>query len=123
VDALDLQRRLEVAKADAAGQPLGWGFYTYDPDFAACPMPAESGFARVMGVRAMWRSCVSRGSHCRTLSFAALRMTRARGTAWNTDLLAYGMPVEMTESAVATQTFFKDPAREFGYVAYVNGER
>ncbi|MBL8214523.1 MAG: GNAT family N-acetyltransferase [Bryobacterales bacterium] len=123
-DAADLVRQLEAAKADAAPHALPWALFTYDPHFENLAIPAESGFARVMGVRVMTADIARLAAPRRPLpALDFRRVTDDTGArhALDLNMQAYGMPSEMTESVLATGAFFGDPSREFGFVGYANG--
>lgn len=123
-DEADLRRRLDAAKADAAAHALPWGLFTYDPYFAELPIPSDAGFERMIGIRVMTGDAARLRPPERPLPPVEFRrITDVDGArqALDINMQAYGMPAEMTESALATGAFFGDPARDFGYVAYVDG--
>ena len=123
-DAADLVQQLEAAKADAAPHSLPWALFTYDPYLTGVTTPADSGFARMMGVRVMTADIALLPAPRHPLPALEFRRVKDDGSAKHAleiNMQAYGMPSEITESVLATGAFFGNPLTDFGYVAYRNG--
>lgn len=124
-DASDLERRLATARADAASHSLPWALFTYDPYCPGLSLPEDSGFTRALGVRVMTAD-LSRLAPPRrplpSIEFRRIADQPGARQALSINMQAYGLPAEMTENVLATQAFFQNPSRDFGYLAYVGGE-
>jgi GNAT superfamily N-acetyltransferase len=125
-DEEDLCRRLELAKADGAAHAMPWVLFTYDPWLEKTPIPAESGFARAMGVRVMTGDVNCLKPPVRPMPQVEFRRVEDETSARHAidiNMKAYGLPSEVTESVLATGGYFADPSRDYAYVAYVDDEQ
>lgn len=118
------------AVADAAPHGLPWLFFLYEPMLSpellekADSIFEEEGYHRASGLRVMTGDCSQLQAPLRPLPALEMRLVDSPEMVcalMDLNCMAYGMPLEITESVVATGAFFRDRSREFGVVGYVDG--
>lgn len=123
----ELRACCQEAAADAAPHGLPWLFFVYEPMVDAALLPSldalfeAEGYHRAAGLQEMTADASALAAPVRPMP--NLRMERVSDeatvrAALDLNCMAYGMPLEITDSVVPTGAYFADPAREYGYVAY-----
>lgn len=124
----DLDRRVAAAAADAAAQQMPWALYLYEPWTGmsreeASAIAARHGVDYFMSVQVMTADVrelkpPERPLPLEDLSFRRVQSEEDARLVLDLNVRAYGMPPEITDSVLATKSYFQDLAREFGYVAF-----
>lgn len=124
----DLRRRLKAAADDARSHSLPWFLYLYEPEVAVAPertveIASEYGLAKFLSVQVMTADDATQLAPPKRPAPAGLTFRRVEDesdarTVMNLNMRAYGMPLEITESVLATRAYYRDPAREYGYIAF-----
>jgi GNAT superfamily N-acetyltransferase len=123
----DLRKRFRAAIDDAARVGLPWALFVYEPYVAGFGVEAaagEFGLTKAMAVEVMTGDLGSLRPLARTPPGIEYRRIATPGdahAAMAINLRAYGMPESIAESVVATEAYFRDPARDFGYLGLVDG--
>jgi GNAT superfamily N-acetyltransferase len=126
----ELRERFRRACADAGAHELPWVFYLYKPyaesvgDEPAAALAAEFGLAPMMEVEVMLADASKLGEPARPLpevEFRRVQDQEGPAAAIGINMRAYAMPEFMGESVLEAGAYYRDPAREFGYVAYSGG--
>jgi ribosomal protein S18 acetylase RimI-like enzyme len=129
-DPADFAARLTTARADADQTGLPWAFYAYEPYLGAlgggdAEVAAQAGFQAMMGIRVMTGAVDALRDPVRPapsdLEFERVLSEAQQAELFGMNLLAYGMPLDLTPAVMEAQGYFQNPAREFGYLARVNG--
>lgn len=126
----DLRKRLKAAADDAHAHSLPWFLYLYEPEVAVSPertveIASEYGLAKFLSVAVMTADDATRLAPPKRPAPAGLTFRRVASetearVVMNLNMRAYGMPEEITDSVLATQAYYSDLGREFGYVAYLD---
>lgn len=124
-DAVELRGRMEAAAADAAAHGLPWAFYLYEPFAAGIDAEAVAADVQMhmaMDIEVMLADVEELLEPVRPLPEVAFRRIAGRedaAIAMDINLRSYDMPAFMGESVLETNAYYSDPAREWGYLAYV----
>ena len=122
----DLRRRLTNAADDARASGLPWIFYVFEPETPAAVMEQADAIAAAFNIHPMGQLRVMLGDTAaltpplHPLPAADLfRVTTTEHATMALDLntRAYGMPDFITASVVESGAYFRDPRRDFGFVA------
>jgi GNAT superfamily N-acetyltransferase len=127
---VDMRARFASAVEDAAPRQQPWAFFLYEPYTASlspeqvAAAAAEFGLANIMGVEVMTGDAGALQPPRRSLPELEFRRVNSREDCWivfDINIRCYDMPPFMTDSIVEANAYYKDPQREFGFVAYADG--
>ncbi len=124
--AEDLERRVAAAAADAAALQMPWALYLYEPWTGmsreqASEIAARHGVDYFMSVQVMTADVRELKPPARPPPGVSFRRVQSEADArivLDLNVRAYGMPPEITDSVLATKSYFQDLSREFGYIAF-----
>lgn len=126
----DLRACFASAVEDAAPHQKPWAFFLYEPYAASlnaeqiAAAATDSGLANLMSVEVMTGDTAKLKPPKRPLPELEYRRVNAREDCWTVfdiNMRCYGMPAFMTDSIVDAKAYYKDPQREFGFVAFADG--
>jgi GNAT superfamily N-acetyltransferase len=124
----EFERRVAVAHSDAAGRQLPWGFFVFEPYAVALGRPttvetlADCGMTFAMSVEVMTADTTGLApARPSPVTFRRVLTEDDMHTVMSMNCRAYGLPVDMADSIVASRAFYHDTARDFGYLALADG--
>ena len=126
----DLRARFASAVEDAMPHQQPWALFLYEPYLKSlnpkqvASVAAEFGLANAMGLAVMTGDVKTLHEPKRPLPDLQYRRVNSREDCWTVfgiNVRSYGMPPFMTDSLLAANAYYKDPQREFGYVAFADG--
>jgi len=126
----DLRARFASAVEDAMPHQQPWALFLYEPYLKSlnpkqvASVAAEFDLANTMSVEVMTGDVKSLHPPKRPLPDLEFRRVNGREDCWTVfdiNIRSYGMPPFITDSVVGANAYYKDPQREFGFLAFADG--